>query len=456
MEKPGLPSGTRDFGPLAMKQRKYVLNTMEKVFQLHGFQGIETPSLENLKTLQGKYGEEGDQLLFKVLNSGEYLKKIDSDHLNNKDYSNITPKIADRGLRYDLTVPLARFVVMNRNDIQFPFKRYQMQPVWRADRPQKGRYREFWQCDVDVVGSNSVVSEAELVEIYQEVFKKINLGIEIRVNHRSILDSFLGILGSTENWNSFMVAMDKYDKIGREGVIRELENRGLSHAIDAWDFICDTSELQSKEAIIKTLREYPLIQGESLDKGLKELELLYSLLGDTENVKFDLQLARGLSYYTGAVFEVVVTDSDLPEEFKIGSVGGGGRYDNLTSIFGLKDVSGVGVSFGLDRICDTLEASNKFPDFADLGGVIICCMDDEALQSGAEIARSLRALNFSVELYPSAVKLKKQLDFANQKGLNHAVILGSREIETKTASVKNLKTGEQVSANWADIQNFIK
>jgi len=429
---------------------------MEKVFQLHGFQCIETPSLENLNTLQGKYGEEGDQLLFKVLNSGEYLKKVDSQFLTNKDYSNITPKIADRGLRYDLTVPLARFVVMNRNDIQFPFKRYQMQPVWRADRPQKGRYREFWQCDVDVVGSLSVVSEAELIEIYQEVFKSLNLQIEIRVNHRSILDSFLGILGSTENWNSFMVAMDKYDKIGREGVIRELENRGLSHAIDAWGFICDTSELQSKEAIIKTLREYPLIQGESLDKGLKELELLYSLLGDTENVKFDLQLARGLSYYTGAVFEVVVNDSDLPEEFKIGSVGGGGRYDNLTSIFGLKDVSGVGVSFGLDRICDTLEASNKFPDFADLGGVIICCMDDEALQSGAEIARSLRALNFTVELYPSAVKLKKQLDFANQKGLNHAVILGTREIETKTASVKNLKTGEQVSANWADIQNFIK
>ena len=456
MEKPGLPSGTRDFGPMSMKQRKHVLTAMEKVFQLHGFQCIETPSLENLNTLQGKYGEEGDQLLFKVLNSGEYLKKVDSQFLTNKDYSNITPKIADRGLRYDLTVPLARFVVMNRNDIQFPFKRYQMQPVWRADRPQKGRYREFWQCDVDVVGSNSVVSEAELVEIYQEVFKSLNLEVEIRVNHRSILDSFLGILGSTENWNSFMVAMDKYDKIGREGVANELENRGLSHAIDVWSFICDTSELQSREAIVKTLSEYPQIQGESLNKGLKELELLYSLLENTENVKFDLQLARGLSYYTGAVFEVVVTDSELPEDFKIGSVGGGGRYDNLTSIFGLKDVSGVGVSFGLDRICDTLEACNKFPDFTDLGGVIICCMDEDALQSGAEIARNLRAFNISVELYPSAVKLKKQLDYANQKGLNHAVILGSRELGSKTASVKNLKTGEQVSANWSDIQNFLK
>jgi len=456
MEKPGLPSGTRDFGPVAMQQRKYVLNTMEKVFQLHGFQCIETPSLENLSTLQGKYGEEGDKLLFKVLNSGEYLKKTDTEDLINKNYSNITPKIADRGLRYDLTVPLARFVVMNRNEIQFPFKRYQMQPVWRADRPQKGRYREFWQCDVDVVGSNSVVSEAELVEIYQEVFKRLDLTVEIRINHRSILDSFLGILGSIENWNSFMVAMDKYDKIGRKGVLRELENRNLNHAIDAWNFICDTSELNSREEIIQSLKNYSDIQGDSLDKGINELELLYGLLDNTENVKFELQLARGLSYYTGAVFEVVVTDTKLPREYSIGSVGGGGRYDNLTSIFGLKDVSGVGVSFGLDRICDIMDVANAYPDFSESEGVLVCCMDDVALPSGAEIARNLRLIDVSVEVYPAAVKLKKQLDYANQKGLSYAVILGSREIESKTAAVKNLKTGEQVSVNWSEIQNFIK
>jgi histidyl-tRNA synthetase len=450
MEKPQLPSGTRDFSPQMMLRRKYILNIMESVFRLHGFGAIETPSIENLKTLQGKYGDEGDQLLFKVLNSGDFLSKANEQFLADKNSKALIPQIADRGLRYDLTVPLARFVVMNRDKIHFPFKRYQMQPVWRADRPQKGRYREFWQCDIDVVGANSIVSEAELVEMYQEVFQKLNLGIVVRFNHRGILDAFLPVLGSQENWNQFMVIIDKADKIGEDGVVNELNLKNLSHAVDAWKWLCETRKIGDFNQTITALKSYQPIQNEALNKGIADLQLFCELLGDTSNVQIDLTLARGLSYYTGCVFEVAVNDKRLPEDFRIGSIGGGGRYDNLTGIFGLKDVSGVGVSFGLDRIYDNLDAANLFPqDLTDAPKLLVCAMDHESLVYANNISRELRNANISNEVYPGAAKIKKQLDYANAKGFEYAAIIGQTELENGSVALKNLFTGDQeiVDAN---------
>ena len=454
MEKPQLPSGTRDFSPQMMLRRKYILSIMENVFQLHGFGAIETPSIENLKTLQGKYGDEGDQLLFKVLNSGDFLSKANEQFLADKNSKALIPQISDRGLRYDLTVPLARFVVMNRDKIQFPFKRYQMQPVWRADRPQKGRYREFWQCDIDVVGANSVVSEAELVEMYQEVFQKLDLGITIRFNHRGILDAFLPVLGSIENWNQFMVIIDKADKIGEVGVVNELINRELSHAVDAWKWLCETQKLETFEQKITALLAYQPIQNESLQNGIADMQLLYGLLGNTQNVSLDLTLARGLSYYTGCVFEVAVNDNRVPDDFRIGSIGGGGRYDNLTGIFGLKDVSGVGVSFGLDRIYDNLDAANLFPEtLSNAPLLIVCALDQESLIYASQISRLARQNQISNEVYPGAVKIKKQLDYANAKGFKYAAIIGQTERETQTITLKNLFEGTQKNIQFNELIN---
>jgi len=452
MEKPSLPSGTRDFGPEIMKKRKFVLSVMERVFRSHGFLPIETPSLENLKTLQGKYGDEGDQLLFKVLNSGECFSKIKPenwpDSPANVNYKEITPQISDRGLRYDLTVPLARFVVMNRDKLAFPFKRYQMQPVWRADRPQKGRYREFWQCDIDIVGSNSVVSEAELVECYQEVFAQLDLEVQIKINHRLILDAFLPLLGGREQWNSFMVAIDKFDKIGQEGVSNELLQRNLKHAIPAWNTLCEIAALNNTDDKLQALQQFSEIQNEALTQGIAQVKELLNLLPSQTNVVLDLRLARGLSYYTGCVFEVVSNDSRVPDDFRIGSIGGGGRYDNLTGVFGLKDVPGVGVSFGLDRILDTLESANLLEVKNQWAGVLICCMEEEYLFQAAHIARQLRKENLICEVYPGAPKLKKQLDYANSKGCKYAIIIGESEMQQQQAMVKNLETGEQQLVSW--------
>ena len=390
MEKPSLPSGTRDFSPKVMLFRKYITSVMERIFLSHGFGALETPSLENLRTLQGKYGNEGDQLLFKVLNSGDFLSKADASLLSAKDSKGLTPQISDRGLRYDLTVPLARFVVMNRNEIVFPFKRYQMQPVWRADRPQKGRYREFWQCDIDVVGANSVVSEAELVEMYQEVFAALDLGVKIRINHRGILDAFVRVLGTRENWNAFMIIIDKADKIGFEGVAKELEEKGLSMSLDAWKWLWDSKLVSGNSEKMLLAGGTDFLQGEALSKGLSELEMIFGLLGDTGNVELDFTLARGLSYYTGAVFEVEAVDGRLPSDFRLGSIGGGGRYDNLTGVFGLKDVSGVGVSFGLDRVYDTMEAAGLFDTMEGaVGGTLVCAMDESCEVFAASVARGL-------------------------------------------------------------------
>lgn len=456
MEKPSLPSGTRDFSPKVMLRRKYITSVMERVFLSHGFGALETPSLENLRTLQGKYGNEGDQLLFKVLNSGDFLSKADASLLLAKDSKGITPQISDRGLRYDLTVPLARFVVMNRNEIVFPFKRYQMQPVWRADRPQKGRYREFWQCDIDVVGANSVVSEAELVEMYQEVFSALDLGVKIRINHRGILDAFLGVLGTVENWNAFMVIIDKADKIGFEGVAKELEEKGLSMALNAWKWLWDSKSVSGNSEKMLLAGGADFLQGEALAKGLSELEMIFGLLGDTGNVELDFTLARGLSYYTGAVFEVEATDGRLPSDFRLGSIGGGGRYDNLTGVFGLKDVSGVGVSFGLDRIYDTMDAAGLFDAMEQaVGGVLVCAMDATCEVFGAGVARALRARGLTAELYPGTPKLKKQLDYANDKKMGFAVIIGNEELQANKVALKNLVSGEQVTGSVEEIANVI-
>ncbi|MFM2300258.1 MAG: hypothetical protein RIR98_1866, partial [Bacteroidota bacterium] len=362
----------------------------------------------------------------KVLNSGDFLSKADPALLAAKDSKGLTPQISDRGLRYDLTVPLARFVVMNRNEIVFPFKRYQMQPVWRADRPQKGRYREFWQCDIDVVGANSVVSEAELVEMYLEVFAALDLGVKIRINHRGILDAFMGVLGTVENWNAFMVIIDKADKIGFEGVAKELEEKGLLMALTAWKWLWDSKSVSGNAEKMLLAGGTEFLQCEALAKGLGELEKIFGLLGDSTHVELDFTLARGLSYYTGAVFEVEATDGRLPADFRLGSIGGGGRYDNLTGVFGLKDVSGVGVSFGLDRVYDTMEAAGLFDAMEQaVGGVLVCAMDASCEVFGAGVARALRAKGFTAEMYPGTPKLKKQLDYANDKKMGFAVIIGN-------------------------------
>jgi histidyl-tRNA synthetase len=417
---------------------------------------LETPSLENLRTLQGKYGNEGDQLLFKVLNSGDFLSKADPALLAAKDSKGLTPQISDRGLRYDLTVPLARFVVMNRNEIVFPFKRYQMQPVWRADRPQKGRYREFWQCDIDVVGANSVVSEAELVEMYQEVFAALDLGVKIRINHRGILDAFMGVLGTVENWNAFMVIIDKADKIGFEGVAKELEEKGLLMALTAWKWLWDSKSVKGNAEKMLLASGTDFLQCEALAKGLGELEKIFGLLGDSTHVELDFTLARGLSYYTGAVFEVEATDGRLPADFRLGSIGGGGRYDNLTGVFGMKDVSGVGVSFGLDRVYDTMEAAGLFDAMEQaVGGVLVCAMDASCEVFGAGVARALRAKGFTAEMYPGTPKLKKQLDYANDKKMGFAVIIGNEELQANKVALKNLVSGEQVTGSMEEISAFI-
>lgn len=435
MTKPSIPSGTRDFGPEEAARRIYIFRTLEKVFRLYGFKPLETPALENLETLTGKYGDEGEQLIFKVLNSGEFNKKIDPAVWQEGHPKVLGRLIADRALRYDLTVPFARHVVMNRHAINFPFRRYQIQPVWRADRPQKGRYREFYQCDVDIIGTNALEAEAELLLIYKRAFKA--LGIEhyqIRINHRKLLQGVAACIGAPDQFSALTVAIDKLDKIGREGVEKELRERvgftddqiiKLNHIFDAGS---DISKLKL------------ILQNEDAAQGLADLELL---LGPTKdmNVIVDVTLARGLTYYTGAIFEVIMTD---PAGTFKGSISGGGRYDNLTGIFGMPGISGVGVSFGADRIFDVMNELQLFPDnIYRWSKVLICCMDDKALPNGRALAELIRDSGERCEIYPSADKLKKQLGYANDNRISFAVIIGTQETESGLYTLKNLETGEQ-------------
>jgi histidyl-tRNA synthetase len=448
MEKPTLPKGTRDFGPTQMARRYFILNNIRQVFQKYGFQPLETPAMENLSTLTGKYGEEGDQLLFKILNSGDFLKDVDQERLNTKDSKHITFSIAEKGLRYDLTVPFARYVVMNRNEITFPFKRYQIQPVWRADRPQKGRYREFYQCDADVVGTDSLICEAEIVMMIKEVFK--GLGIEdysVKINHRAILSGLAELCdakglpaGQAGNESSLFVAIDKLDKIGEEKVKEELRSRGFSeNSLNTLFEILNYKGTTQQKIEFLSNKFSSTPTGQKGVSDFKEVLNLLSGYGATEDhVEFDIALARGLSYYTGCIFEVKINN------VSIGSVSGGGRYDNLTGVFGLPGVSGVGFSFGVDRLYDAMEELRLFPQEAEISSkVLIAHFDPESQRYGLKVLQSLRAKGIASEIYPDPVKIQKQLDYANKKSIPFTIIIGSDEVTSGLLAFKNMKTGEQ-------------
>ncbi len=448
MSKPSIPQGTRDFSPGVMAKRKFILSTIESVYKSYGFMPLETPAMENLSTLTGKYGEEGDQLLFKILNNGDYLKDLNLAEYSSKT---LTSKIAERGLRYDLTVPLARYVVMNRNDISFPFKRYQMQPVWRADRPQKGRYREFWQCDADVLGTDSLLCEADFIRIYKDVFERLGLkGYELRINHRRLLEAICLKAGASQYFKTITIIIDKTDKIGSDGVARELSELGLSD-----DAIKTLGQFLTKYQLTNdTINQLETELGGIPEgkKAIEDLRQVIQLSGTAiENVYLDGSLARGLDYYTGCIFEVV------PTTVKMGSISGGGRYDDLTGVFGLKDVSGIGISFGIDRIFDVLEELQLFPPsgmlFTDL---LFCPMDENAIAYCIPLADQLRQAGYKVEVYPQATKLKKQLDYANNKGISWVTIIGENEMQSGQLTVKNMHTGIQTSTVAENIHTVLK
>lgn len=442
MEKPSLAKGTRDFGPAVMAKRQFILNTIREVFQKYGFQPLETPAMENLTTLMGKYGEEGDQLLFKILNSGDFLKDVGEQDIEARNSKRVALGISEKGLRYDLTVPFARYVVMNRNEVSFPFKRYQIQPVWRADRPQKGRYREFYQCDADVVGTDSLICETEIILMIKEVFAGLGItDYSIKVNHRGILSGIAEVMDAKEKETSLFVAIDKLDKVGEEKVKEELRTKGFSeeHLTSLFDMLTVKGSTTNKLALLATRFETI----ESGQKGLRDLQEVINLLeyyGSTdEYVEFDVALARGLSYYTGCIFEVKINN------VAIGSVSGGGRYDNLTKAFGDKDnLSGVGFSFGVDRLYDALEELNLFPEEAQASSKILVCHFDEAsLIYGLGVLSKLRAAGISSEIYPDQTKIKKQLEYANKKMISFAIVVGSDEIQSGDLTIKNMATGEQ-------------
>jgi len=454
MEKPSLPKGTRDFGPAQMAKRQFILENIKKVFQKYGFQPLETPAMENLSTLTGKYGEEGDQLLFKVLNSGDFLKDVDTQKLESKNSKGITFDISEKGLRYDLTVPFARFVVMNRNEITFPFKRYQIQPVWRADRPQKGRYREFYQCDADVVGTDSLLCEAEIVLMIKEVFNR--LGIEdysIKINHRAILSGLAELCEAKMNESSLFVAIDKLDKIGEEKVKEELRGRGFSESslTTLFEILNFKGSTQQKIEFLST----KFFNTPSGQKGITDFKEVLNLLtgyGATEDhVEFDIALARGLSYYTGCIFEVKINN------VSIGSVSGGGRYDNLTGVFGLPGVSGVGFSFGVDRLYDAMEELKLFPQEAQVSTqVLIAHFDEESKRYGLKVLQALRENGIASEIYPDSVKIQKQLEFANKKMVPYTIVIGSEEVKNGVLAFKNMKTGEQLKLTIEEILKRLK
>lgn len=442
MDRPTLPKGTRDFGPAVMAKRQFIFQSIRSVFERYGFLPLETPAMENLSTLTGKYGEEGDQLLFKVLNSGDYLKDADPALLSAKDSRRLTSTIAEKGLKYDLTVPFARYVVMNRHEITFPFKRYQIQPVWRADRPQKGRYREFYQCDADVIGTDSMVCEAEIILMIRDVFAKLGInGYTIKINHRGVLAALAALAGAGDQESSLFVAIDKLDKIGEAGVRDELASRGFSaEAVDSlFDVLNKRGTNQEKLELLRAqLGKY-----EKAAASIHDLEQVFifvaSMGGEAAPVELDLALARGLSYYTGCILEVKIHDA------AVGSVSGGGRYDNLTAVFDSKErSSGVGFSFGVDRLYDAMEELNLFPEETQRSSqVLVCHLDEECLRYGLGITQKLRAQNIAAEIYPDPSKLKKQLEYADKKKIPFAVVIGSDEMKSGVLAVKNLKTGEQ-------------
>ncbi|MDD6099359.1 MAG: histidine--tRNA ligase [bacterium] len=439
MQKPSIPKGTRDFSPVEMAKRNYIFNTIREVYHLYGFQQIETPAMENLSTLMGKYGEEGDKLLFKILNSGDCFAGISGEELSEMNPLKFAAKACEKGLRYDLTVPFARFVVQHRNEISFPFKRYQIQPVWRADRPQKGRYREFYQCDGDVVGSDSLINEVELIQIMDEVFRRFGIRVCIKMNNRKILSGIAEIIGEAEKIVDITVAIDKLDKIGLDHVNEELRSKGLSEeAIAKLQPIILLTGSNSEK--IATLREL-LASSETGLKGVEELDFILERVSHTPlqaTLELDLTLARGLNYYTGAIFEVKALD------VQIGSITGGGRYDNLTGVFGLNGVSGVGISFGADRIFDVLNQLDLYPaDSLQTTQLLFTNFGKQEETYLLPLIAQVRQAGIRTELYPEAAKMKKQMSYADAKKIPYVAIVGETEMEAAKINLKNMITGEQ-------------
>lgn len=432
--KPSLLKGTRDFLPEQVVKRNYLFKVIKSVFENFAYVPIETPSFESLTTLTGKYGEEGDRLIFKILNNGDFLSDVDESILNEKNSKKILNQISKRGLRYDLTVPFARFVVMHENEINFPFKRYQIQPVWRADRPQKGRYQEFYQCDADAIGSDSLVYEAELICIYDQVFSKINIPVEILVNNRKILEEMASLTGQSENFTAITVIIDKLDKIGMDAVLTELEKSGLS---------TNAVNLVKEYLNIKTIEQLStwFTSNNIASKGIEELNEVFSYLSEQKfknTVKFDPKLARGLNYYTGCIFEVKALDANM------GSLGGGGRYADLTGVFDKDGLSGVGISFGAERIYDVMEEKNLFPEkLFDPVDILFVTLDGESLMAGFNLVSKLRNNNIRADIYPTAGNMKKQMKYANNIGTPFVAIIGSNELKNNKLILKEMESGEQ-------------
>ena len=442
-QKPSIPKGTRDFSPLEMARRNYIFDTIKSVFSLYGFQQIETPAMENLSTLMGKYGEEGDKLLFKILNSGDWKSAVSHEALDNSTIGALTTKVSEKGLRYDLTVPFARFVVQHREEIQFPFKRYQIQPVWRADRPQKGRYREFYQCDVDVVGTNSLLSEVELIQIVEEVYRRLGIRVALHINNRKILAGIAEVIGQPERIIDITVAIDKLDKIGIDNVNKELLEKGLpQEAVDALQPILNLSGTNAEKL---DQLEQVLATSEMGLKGIEELRTIFDLYASSSSsdmsylpIELDLCLARGLNYYTGAIFEVKALDVQM------GSITGGGRYDNLTGIFGMPGVSGVGISFGADRIYDVLSELNLYPEnLQSTTQLLFATFGEQELLYALRWAKVLREKGMSVEVYPEPTKMKKQMGYADAKKIPFVAIVGGDEMAAGKVMLKNMTTGKQ-------------
>ncbi len=451
-QKPSIPKGTRDFSPAEMLRRNYIFDTIKGVFQMYGYMPIETPAMENLETLLGKYGEEGDKLLFKVLNSGDYLSKADKDLLSTGDSNRVALQISEKGLRYDLTVPFARFVVQHQNELSFPFKRYQVQPVWRADRPQKGRYREFYQCDVDVIGSDSLLNEVELLQIVDEVYRRLNIKVLIKLNNRKVLAGIAEIIGETDRLVDITVAIDKLDKIGLEKVRQELAERGLSReAIEKLEPILAVKGSNNEK--LASLREM-LKDSETGLRGVEEIETVLNLLGALKletSVELDLTLARGLNYYTGAIFEVKALDVE------IGSITGGGRYDDLTGIFGMPGMSGVGISFGADRIFDVMNQLELYPEEVSVATqVLFVNFGDKEAAHCLKLAAELRSKGIKTEVYPDNAKMKKQMAYADKKQIGYVALLGENEIAKGLITLKDMHSGEQSFITLDEVVERIK
>lgn len=451
VQKPSIPKGTRDFSPEESAKRGYIFDSIKQEFQRFGYQPLETPAMENLSTLLGKYGEEGDKLLFKILNSGEYLSKVPTGDLKPENSNALAVQICEKGLRYDLTVPFARYVVMHQNELSFPFKRYQIQPVWRADRPQKGRYREFYQCDVDVIGSTSLLNEVELIQITDSIFRKLGIGITIKLNNRKILSGIAEYLNESDRLTDITVAIDKIDKIGLDAVKAELLERGVAQGAIAKlePILLLEGDNLTKLADLKSI----LSSSETGLSGIAELEKVLGFIETLQvnsTVEIDLSLARGLNYYTGAIIEVKAND------VAIGSICGGGRYDDLTGIFGLKDMSGVGISFGADRIYDVMTQLNLFPaESAASSKLLFVNFGDMEAMECLKLLAQVRAIGIASELYPDSAKMKKQLDYANKKSIPFVALIGENEIEQKIANVKVMATGEQHQVPFNHLAEFI-